>query len=306
MKILVTGGAGYVGIELTRQLLDRGDKITILDNFMYGYEPVLHLMRNSNLEVIKKDIRNLNASDLKGYDVIFHLAGISGYPACEANPHSAQIINVDATRQMVKYIKNSKQLMIYASTTSFYGKKAFDCDETTEVAPVSLYGKTKYEAEKIIMSRKNSIALRFATIFGTSAKMRNDLLVNDFVYKAINERSVMIFDGKSRRTFVHILDAVQGYLFALDNRRAVTDGVYNVGDESMNYSKYDIVKSINKFIDFEIIDSSLNDLDVRSFNVSFKKIKSLGYGVKYSLSDGIQELIKLYQFYRQYMPYKVI
>ena len=217
MNILVTGGAGYIGVVLTDSLLRAKHSVTILDNFMYGFEPVLHLLRDKNLRVVNKDIRNLESSDLTDYDVIFHLAAISGYPACEANPHSAQIINIEATKKLVDFIKGSDQLLIYASTTSLYGKKGFDCDETSEVAPVSLYGTTKYAAEQIVMDRNNSISLRFATVFGVSPKMRNDLLVNDFTCKAISERSIVIFDGNSKRTFLHISDAVGGYMLALEN-----------------------------------------------------------------------------------------
>ncbi len=305
MRILVTGGAGYKGVVLVKRLLEKGHKVTIFDNFMYGFESVLHLVSNPNLTIAQLDIRNLKESVLKDFDVIYHLAGISGMPACAANPHSAQVINVDATRSLVSYLSKS-QMLIYASTTSFYGATGSECDENVPVQPVSLYGKTKYEAEKICMEHENSISFRFATILGVSPRMRVDLLVNDFAYKAVNDRAIVIFAGRSKRTFVHIEDAIRAYVFALDHLTEMKGGIYNVGDEKLNFSKNDIAQAIRKHVSFEIVDSSLPDLDVRDFLVSFKKIRSLGFGVKLSLDEGIQELLKLYSFYKSHSHYNII
>ena len=305
MKILITGGAGYKGVKLTQALLERGEDVTILDNFMYGYDSVLHLVNDAKLSVVQLDIRNINAPALAHYDVVYHLAGISGMPACASNPDSAEAINVAATRKMTSLIQKN-QLLIYASTTSFYGASGEGCDETVPTQPVSIYGRTKYEAEKIIMQRENSIALRFATVYGTAARMRNDLLVNDFTYKAIHERSIVLFAGHSKRTFIHIDDAIGAYVFTLDNCTTMTNSIYNVGDESLNFSKIDIANTIHKYVDFEIVNSSLPDLDVRNFLVSFEKIRKLGYTTKRSLDDGIKDLIKLYKFYRVYSHYNII
>jgi nucleoside-diphosphate-sugar epimerase len=301
MNILITGGAGYVGSVLAERLLKKGFKVTILDNFMYGYESILHLVQNKNLNIVKKDIRNIDINDLKNFDVVFHLAAISGAPACASNPHVAQMINVEGTRRLVNFMRGSEQLLIYASTTSFYGKSGIDCDEETKIEPISVYGQTKYEAEKIVMDRNNSIALRFATIFGVSPRMRTDLLVNDFVYRAINERAVVIFNEKSRRTFMHIEDAVDSYIFAMNNYKVMVNNVYNVGDESLNLTKMEIAHAIKKFVDFEIIKAKASDSDLRNFNVHFDKIKKLGYSVKHSLEEGIQELVKLYKFYKPHV-----
>ena len=157
MKILVTGGAGYKGVLLTKGLLDKNHDVTILDNFMYGYDSVLHFVNHPKLSISKVDIRNITENNLKDYDVIFHLAGISGYPACESNPHSAQMINVEATKKIVSLL-GKQQYVIYASTTSFYGKLGTDCNEDSEINPVSLYGITKYKAEQLIQERENSIS----------------------------------------------------------------------------------------------------------------------------------------------------
>lgn len=305
MKVLVTGGAGYKGISLVKRLLEKGHDVTVLDNFMYGYEPILQIVNNPKLSVIQQDIRNINIASVKGQDVVFHLAGISGMPACAANPDSAENINVVATQKLVSLL-DKNQLLINASTTSFYGASEKECDETVETHPVSIYGRTKLEAEKIVSQRDNSISLRFATVYGIGARMRNDLLANDFTYKAVHERNIVIFAGYSKRTFVHIDDAINAYVFALDNADAMKNNVYNVGDEALNFSKIDIANNINKYIDFEIVNSSLPDLDTRSFLVSFKKIKDLGYRTNFSLDDGIKDLIKLYKFYKVYSHFNII
>lgn len=305
MKILVTGGAGYKGIVLVEELLKLRHKVALIDNFMYGYEPALHLVSNKNLEIRQLDIRNIQEADLAPYDVIYHLAGISGVPACAANAHSAEFINVTATRRMVKALSKS-QVLVNASTTSFYGTSGKIFDEKTNIEAISLYGQTKYAAEQISMQRENSVSLRFATVFGVSPRMRNDLMVNDFVHKAMAERVMVLFSGESRRTFVHIRDAAAAYALVLDKVGAMRGQVYNVGSEHLNLSKLEIAQAIQKQVQCEVIDSSMPTIDKRNFMVSFKKIKKLGYKTNVSLEDGIRELVKLYSFYTIDSQYKVI
>ena len=307
MRVLITGGAGYKGVVLAKKLLEAGHDVTILDNFMYGYSSVMHLVNHPKFSVLKVDVRNLKEKDISGYDVVYHLAGISGMPACAANPASAEAINVHSTRQLVKFLSKD-QILINASTTSMYGANDKICDENTKIEPekLSLYGKTKYEAEKIVQEREGSISLRFATVFGVSPRMRNELLPNDFVYKAINDRSIVMFASNSKRTFVHITDAINAYAFALENYDKMKGDVYNVGTAKMNLSKMDIALEISKYIKCELIDSSLPDADIRNFEISFDKLHSLGYDVKYTFEDGIKELVKLYSFYVQYLPYQII
>lgn len=304
MKILVTGGAGYKGVLLSQALLNLGYEVTILDNFMYGYESVLHLVSDPLLRVVKMDVRNIDQKFVSGFDAIFHLAGISGMPACAANPHSAETINVFASQRLCSLMSDS-QLLIYASTTSLYGTNKNECCESVPVEPGSIYARTKYEAEKIIMQRGNSIALRFATVFGVSPRMRSDLMVNDFTYKALNERVLIVFDGNSKRTFIHISDAIEAYLMAL-NRNDMRGQIFNVGDESLNFTKLEIAGAIQKQLDFKIIDSSLPDLDERNFTVSFTRIKSLRYQTTKKLDYGISEMLKLYSFYQGYSHFKTI
>jgi nucleoside-diphosphate-sugar epimerase len=303
-RILVTGGAGYKGVKLVKKLLDKGYEVTIVDNFMYGYESVLHLAEHQNLQVLNLDIRN-DIPDLHRYDVIFHLAGISGYPACEANPHSAERINVAATRQLVEQL-SQEQLLINASTTSFYGKFGKECDECSPIDPVSMYGITKYRAEELVAEHANSVSLRFATVFGPSPKMRMDLMVNDFTYRAAKEGMVVLFDSYAKRTFIHVDDAVDSYLFALENWDRMKGDVFNVGSEQLNYSKLQIAELVKKYVDFKILDSDIKDRDVRHFIINFDKIKKLGFVPRHSVEDGICQLAKLFGFYTYYSHFKTI
>ena len=306
MKILITGGGGYKGIVLTTRLLDLGHQITVLDNFMFGYEPILHLVVRPSLTIEQGDIRNVDAKIVGQHDVIIHLAGLSGYPACEANPHSAKLINVEASRRLSSLL-GKEQVLIFASTTSLYGKT--DVDGTTEdspVNPVSLYGITKYQGEQIFMERERSIAFRFATIFGVSPKMRVDLLVNDFTYRAVHDRCIVLFESGSKRTFLHLQDAVDAYVLAVDRPEAMQGEIFNVGHESMNYTKLEIAQHIEQATQCTIIDSDIEDLDVRDFSISYEKIKRLGFMPRRSLDDGISELVRVYKFYKPFSPFKVI
>lgn len=305
MKILVTGGAGYKGVVLVKALLERGHTVTVLDNFLYGSESLLHLADHPALSVKTMDMRNVNSSTVADYDVVYHLAGVVGMPACSANPHSAREINVHATAALVAGLQDD-QLLIFASTTSLYGAAGKACDETDLVAPISLYGQTKREAETIVLSRRNSVVLRFATVFGVSPRMRTSLLVNDFVYRAVCDRSIVIFEGHSRRTFLHIKDAINAYLLALDKSVEMRGHIFNVGHEAYNYSKVDIATAIQRRVRCDVFDSSLADVDQRDFLISFDKIKTLGFAPHHTLDDGIRELVALYGYYRCCRPFNVI
>lgn len=304
MKILVTGGAGYKGTVLTRRLLEKGFQVTLLDNFMYGYESVMHMATNRNLEIIKHDIRN-GIPDLQKYDVIFHLAGISGFPACASNPHSAQLINVEAVRLIARDLAPG-QILINASTTSLYGKSGKPCNEETAVDPVSTYAITKLAAEQILHEKPNVVSLRFATVFGCSTRMRMDLMINDFVYKAVKEKVIVLFDSFAKRTFIHVEDAAECYLFAMNNFSAMKGGIWNAGGNSLNFSKDEIAEKIRRKVEFSIVNSELRDKDLRHFIVNFDKIEKLGYKPARTVEDGIDELIRIYGFYEYYSHYRTI
>ena len=304
MRILVTGGAGYKGTVLTRKLLEHGYKVTLLDNFMYGYEPVMHLATNRNLEIVRHDIRN-GIPGMKDYDVIFHLAGISGFPACASNPHSAQLINVEATRQIAADLAPG-QMLINASTTSMYGKSGEPCDEETPVDPVSTYAMTKFAAEEILHEKPNVISLRFVTVFGFSMRMRMDLMINDFVYKAVKEKVIVLFDSFAKRTFIHVEDAADCYMFAMDNFGTMKGGIFNAGGNSLNFSKDEIAAKIKEKVDFSVVNSELRDKDLRHFIVNFDKIDRLGFRPARSVEQGIDELIRVYGFYEYFSHYRTI
>lgn len=305
MNILITGGAGYKGVMLAQKLLDSGHYVTIFDRFFFGYNAVLHLMEYQRFSVVAEDIRNISETAVKGYDAIVHLAALSGFPACAANPHAARLINVEASQRLVALLGRG-QLLIYGSTTSLYGSSGNDCDENAPIAVVSLYGETKYQAEQSIMQRENSIALRFATIFGVSPRMRIDLLINELTYRAMNDRCIVLYESSSRRTFLHIRDAVEAYSLALENSGVMQNQLYNVGHESLNYNKLEIARCIQQNTDCQIFDSDIKDLDVRNFNISFRKIQNIGFQPQYSLDDGIKELIKLYKFYKPFSTIKAV
>ena len=303
-NILITGGAGYKGLILTKKLLKKSYKVTVLDNFMYGYESIMHLATHPNITIIKKDIRN-RIEQLEEYDIIFHLAGISGFPACASNPHSAHLINVEATRQLVNSL-GKEQLLINASTTSMYGKSGTTCDETTTVDPVSTYAMTKLEAEKIVQDRENSISLRFATVFGYSPRIRMDLMINDFTYKAVKEGVLVLFDSYAKRTFIHVEDAADCYIFAMEHADKMKNEVYNAGGNKLNYSKDEVATLIKEKVDYQIIDSAMKDKDLRHFNVNFDKIEKMKFIPKKTVEEGIDELLRVYSFYEYFSHYKTI
>ena len=291
MNILITGGAGYKGVKLTAKLLEKGYKVTVLDNFMYGFEPFLHLVENKNLTVIRQDVRN-RIENIHQFDVIYHLAGLSGLPACAANPSSAHLINVEATKQLAGSL-NKDQLLIYASTTSFYGKSGTKCTEDTPVDPVSHYGKTKYLAEQIVMEHPNSISLRFATVFGFSPKMRMDLMVNDFTYKALSQGYLVVYEKHFMRTFIHVHDMGRAFVLALEKPDLMRGNVYNIGSNSMNFSKEKICDLIQDqtrcYVHFADVGE---DADKRNYIVSYEKINKLGYDTTISAEGGISELVR--------------
>lgn len=293
--MLVTGGAGYKGVKVVQALLEKGFRVTILDNFMYGCDSVLHLLKYENLDIVRADIRN-DIDNIGCYDIIIHLAGISGYPACEANVNSAQLINVGATGRLVHSLSKS-QLLIYASTTSFYGNSGKVCDEDTVIRPSSMYGITKYQAEQIVAEKENAISLRFATVFGVSPRMRTDLMVNDFTYRAVSEGTLVLFDGYAKRTFIHIEDAAVAYLFAIEHRDEMKGNIYNAGGNELNYSKTEVARIIQRKVDFSVIESGIKGRDVRNFIVLFDKIEKLGFRPKRTIEEGVIELLRLFRFF---------
>ena len=239
MKILITGGAGYKGSSLVPALIQNYE-VDVLDHHISPECTLIPFTKKKNFNFIKKDIRDVKKKDISKYDLIIHLAGLSGYPACEANPGIAESVNVDSTKNLCNLMSKNQKL-IYASTTYIYEISKKKINEDSPVSPKTLYARTKLEAEKTCLNRENTVSLRFATIFGVSPKMRHDLILNDFVKKAVNEKNIVLFDQHSLRSFIHIDDVMNSYLLTIKHFNKMKQNIYNIGSDSMNYSKLQIL-----------------------------------------------------------------
>ena len=303
-NILVTGGAGYLGSLLCGDLLNIGYKVKILDKFKFGVSSILHLIDNKNLTVINGDIRDSsNFKYLKEADIIINLAGIVGYPACDDDKWEATSVNVDAVKEMSKVL-SPNQLFIQPSTGSSYGKVKDICTENTPINPLTLYGRNKAEAEKYILD-KNAISLRFATVYGVSPRMRTDLFVNQIVMSAVQEKYYVMYQANASRTFLHSRDAVASIIFAINNEKNMVNQCYNIGDENQNYTKLEVAKLVKEFVDFDLITNEFAaDKDERDYAVSYEKISKLGYKTKYSMQEGIKELINISKILKEKSIYR--
>jgi nucleoside-diphosphate-sugar epimerase len=295
IKILITGGAGYIGSVLTPLLLKKNKyQVTIFDNLMYGGDHLVPFVSNKNFQFIRGDVRSISelVSVIKNKDIIIHLAALVGYPACSGNPKLAKEININGTNNVLKNISKNQHIF-YASTGSNYGSLDEICTEDSRLNPLTIYAKTKTKAEEMVLQRSGSIAFRFATAFGVSPRMRLDLLVNDFVYKMITQNYLVVYEKNFMRTFVHIRDIARSFLFGIENFKKMKDQVYNVGSEQLNYSKEDICKLIQKKLPGYVYFSDIGeDKDKRNYVVSYKKISNTGFKLRYTLNEGIDELIK--------------
>jgi nucleoside-diphosphate-sugar epimerase len=294
-RILVTGGAGYVGTSLLPKLLDEGHEVTVFDNLMHGGNQLLVFFRNKNFNFIKGDVRIKNdlKEAVKNKDIIIHLAAIVGFPACQNNPELARHVNVGGTQNLIE-VTNPEQVILYGSTGSNYGKVTEICTEETPLNPLSLYGETKTRAENLLLERGNVVAYRFATAFGVSPRLRLDLLINDFTNKCLRDGYLVVYEKNFMRTFIHVSDMGESFKFAINNMDKMINKVYNVGDSSMNYSKEAICQMIAKktgaFIHFEEIGE---DADKRNYIVSYDKISDLGFKTTIGVEEGIDEIIKV-------------
>jgi nucleoside-diphosphate-sugar epimerase len=297
-KILITGGGGYIGTALTQELLQKGYQVRVLDSLRFGGAGLIPFFSNKNFEFIKGDVRNSEdiIRSLKGVDAIIHLAAIVGFPACRKDPQLSYDITVNGTKNLVSHVKG-KIPILFASTSSVYGKITDKiCTEETKLHPLSEYGIHKAEAEKIIKKNKTFVIFRFATAFGVSPRMRLDLMPNDFVYRAVKEKSLIVYEKKFMRTFIHVRDMARSFLFALENYQKMKGEVYNVGDNKMNYSKEDVCllikEKVNYYLHFAEIDK---DLEQRDYKVSYDKLAKVGFHTKLTMEEGIEELVKVAQ-----------
>lgn len=304
MKILVTGGAGYIGSILAPMLLKQGFQVTVIDNFMYNQNSLLDCCHDSNLQIVRGDVRNreLLAKHLQDAECIIPLACLVGAPLCEKSPREAQSVNLDAILTLLR-MSSPHQKIIFPNTNSGYGigEKGMYCTEETPLRPVSLYGKLKVDAEKAILERGNAVVFRLATVFGISPRMRLDLLVNDFVYRAMNDNFLVLFEADFKRNYIHVRDVAAAFLHAIDNFEAMKDGTYNVGLSDANLSKRELCVEIQKHIpDFYFIEARVGeDPDKRNYIVSNEKIEKTGFKPRVSLREGIAELLKGYHIVKR-------
>lgn len=305
-NILVTGGAGYVGSVLVDKLLSSGYRVTVFDNLSMGGHGLLHNLSNENLKFIKGDIRDFEAVKKASIDIDFivHLAAIVGYPACRKDPKMSRAVNVDGTKNIVK-IANKKIPVIFASTGSSYGKLIGKyCTETTPLKPLSDYGKQKAEAEKIVAKNEKFIIYRFATAFGISPRLRLDLLINDFAYKAVKEKTIIVYEKEFMRTFIHVKDMADSFIHAIENFKKMNAEIYNVGDESLNFSKEDVAKMLQNLTSFYLhFADSGKDIDQRNYVVDYRKIRSTGFKCKVGLKQGLAGLVKAMDLIEIKNPY---
>ena len=303
LRILVTGGAGYLGSTMVPALLDAGHDVTVLDNFMFGQNSLAHVCYYNNFKVVHGDIRikQTMAELLKNADIVIPLAALVGAPICAKDPIGATTTNYDAIVTMLNLVSN-EQLILMPTTNSAYGTgdDGNFCTEESELRPISQYAIEKVEIEKQLMARSNSISFRLATVFGMSPRMRIDLLVNDFTYRAVHERSIILFESYFKRNYLHVKDVARVFLHALENQDKLKDEIFNVGLSDANLSKRELCERIQKHLsDFTIIEEKVGkDPDQRNYIVSNEKIESTGFKPAHSIDSGIQELIKGYTMIR--------
>lgn len=302
-SILVTGGAGYLGSILVPELLAAGHRVTVLDNFMYLQNSLAQVCAHPNFDVVNGDARSeeLLKSLVAKADFVIPLAALVGAPLCKKDPIAATTTNRDAIATLCGML-SADQRVIVPITNSGYGvgEQGKYCTEDSPLRPISLYGRNKVEAEKIVLERDNSISLRLATVFGMAPRMRIDLLVNDFVYRAVNDRVVVLFEAHFKRNYIHIRDVARAFMHAMDKFEEMKGRPYNVGLSDANLSKAELCEQIQRHIPaFQYLEAPVGeDPDKRDYIVSNSRIEATGYLPKYSLDDGIRELIKGYRMIR--------
>jgi nucleoside-diphosphate-sugar epimerase len=299
-SILVTGGAGYLGSVLVPALLSGGHRVTVLDNFMYLQNSLAQVCADSNFDVVKGDARSVDTLKplVAKADYVFPLAGLVGAPLCKKDPIAATSTNRDAIATLSKMLSRDQRITMPITNSGYgIGEKGNLCTEETPLRPVSLYGRNKVEAENIILERDNSVSLRLATVFGMASRMRIDLLVNDFVYRAVNDSSIVLFEAHFKRNYIHIHDVARAFIHAIDNFETMRGSPYNVGLSDANLSKAELCQRIKAHIPkFIYLEAPVGeDPDKRDYIVSNAKIEATGYRPAHSLDSGILELIKGYR-----------
>jgi nucleoside-diphosphate-sugar epimerase len=298
IKVLITGGAGYLGSTLAEHLLNKGYAVTVLDNLLYKQLSLLHLFKNKNFKFVLGDVRHTDKliEQVTTHDVIIPLAAIVGMPACKANPELAVDVNFKHIDNIVNVLKKDQKLIV-PNTNSQYGSSTEIITEDSPFKPLSLYAQTKCDAEDSVIKKGNGIALRLATVFGVSTRMRQDLLVNDFVYKSIVDGYLVLFEAHFKRNYIHVQDIAQTFEFMIENYDKCKGQAYNVGLSTANLSKLELAEKIKTHLPNLVIkqDEFREDFDKRNYIVSNEKLEMLGWQPLYSLDYGIAQLIDAYQ-----------
>jgi len=303
-KVLVTGGGGYLGSVLVPSLLEKGFEVTVLENFLFGQNSLLDCCRFNSFKIIRGDCRDERTlkDALIGQDIIIPLAALVGAPLCNQDQGGALSTNQTSV-ELLCQIAAKQQVILYPTTNSGYGvgEKGKFCTEETPLRPISLYGTTKVRAEEAVLSRGNGLTFRLATVFGASPRMRIDLLVNDFVYRAVHDRAVLIFEGHFKRNYIHIRDVARAFLHAIENFSKMEGRPYNVGLEEANLSKLELCAKIQKHLPkFVFVEAPIGeDPDKRDYIVSNQRIISTGFHTEWDLDRGIRELLKVFTILRQ-------
>jgi nucleoside-diphosphate-sugar epimerase len=301
MKILITGGAGYLGSVITKRMLDEGHEVVVLDKLIFNQTSLLGYTYTSKFKFIYGDVRNEKLLEklCNEADVIIPLAAIVGFPACDADPKLAKEINFQQIVNIVKFTNGKGKKILYPNTNSGYGIGIgqTECTEESPLSPISVYGQTKCEAENFLMTSTDAIIFRLATVFGVSTRMRTDLLVNDFVYKAITDKYIVVFEKTFKRNFIHIRDVASAFIFMLDRYDTYKGEIFNVGLSDANFSKQELLEKIQTHVkDFAVsYNDYYEDPDKRDYIVSNDKIERTGWRPHMDLDKGIKELIMAYQ-----------
>lgn len=299
-KVLVTGGAGYLGATLVPLFLNKGYKVVAVDSLVFGQHALLDCCAHPDFDFIKGDVcdESLMASLIPKFDIIIPLAAIVGAPACKINPTLTRLVNYDSQMMIIKLLSPS-QKVIFPTTNSGYGigEKDKFCTEESPLRPISEYGRTKVEVERAFLDKGNAITLRLATVFGMSPRMRMDLLVNDFTYRAYRDRFIVLFEEHFRRNFIHVRDVAKAFIFSIENYDKMKGEPFNIGLSSANLTKRQLCEKIKEQVpDFYIHSAPINeDIDKRDYIVSNDKIESLGWRPDYTLDEGIKEMLKGYK-----------
>ena len=293
MKVVITGGAGFIGSTLAPMLLENGHRVHVVYNLMFGGQALLPLFIHPNFSFANVDVTNKDAiaKELDGADVVVHLAALVGYPLCKKMPKRAVEVNVGGAENILA-LSPPKARLIYASTGSNYGEVDGICTEDTPLNPLSLYGRTKTKAEEMFIERNNTVSLRFATAFGIAPRLRLDLMINDFTWQAIHQRYLVVYEKHFRRTFIHVRDIARAIAHVMNPDICHGRKVFNVGNESLNYTKEDIVMLLKDRLDFLVHFAEIGtDADKRDYEVDYSKIRSTGFQTDIDIHTGLKELI---------------